>query len=41
MTRVHLAMAGGTDSATALAEAQKESLLEASPAAFVSFGATW
>jgi CHAT domain-containing protein len=41
MQRVHLAMARGTDAATALAEAQRESLAEASPAAFVSFGATW
>jgi hypothetical protein len=41
MERVHRAMARGTDAATALADAQAESLDGDSPAAFVSFGATW
>jgi hypothetical protein len=34
-------MKRGTDAASALAEAQRETLDDAGPAAFVTFGATW
>ncbi len=41
MERVHRDMAAGKDAASALAEAQRVTLDGESPAAFVSFGATW
>lgn len=41
MERVHGAMRSGEDAASALADAQRATLDEDSPAAFVSFGATW
>ena len=41
MERVHVLMRRGADAASALAEAQCETLSGESPAAFVAFGATW
>jgi tetratricopeptide (TPR) repeat protein len=41
MERVHALMAQGRDTGSALADAQRGTLDGGSPAAFVSFGATW
>ena len=41
MTDLHTRLAQGKDVSTSLAEAQRESLEHHSPAAFVSYGATW